>query len=76
MVKAGQVVRVRVVEVDVKRKRISLSMRRDASQDEPKAAPATAPNRERSKPTATPGNAPLPSQGAFGAALASALKRN
>ena len=71
VVKAGDVVKVRVVEVDVKRKRIALSMRKDGE-----AAPAPR-NADR-------GKAPDPkfmktekpsSQGAFGAALAEALKR-
>lgn len=35
MVKAGDVVKVRVVEVDVKRKRIALTMRKDGGGDAP-----------------------------------------
>ncbi|MGO4566587.1 Tex family protein [Rhizobium sp. 2YAF20] len=76
VVKAGDVVKVRVVEIDAKRKRIALSMRKDggvealpASLGERAASPAanTAPRRE-SQPKAS-------SQGSFGAALADALKR-
>ena len=76
VVKAGDVVKVRVVEIDAKRKRIALSMRKDggaealpASRGERAASPAAnaAPRRE-SQPKAS-------SQGSFGAALADALKR-
>ncbi|WP_427023840.1 Tex family protein [Aureimonas ureilytica] len=76
VVKAGQVVRVRVVEVDEKRKRISLSMK---TQVEPDAAPRkrdeagvskgqARPERREAKPAA-------PQIGGFGAALADAFKR-
>ncbi|MBW6420948.1 RNA-binding transcriptional accessory protein [Rhizobium sp. XQZ8] len=72
VVKAGDVVKVRVVEVDAKRKRIALTMRKDGGE----AAPAPRGG-ERAKPsdqkfmkTEKPS-----SQGAFGAALAEALKR-
>ncbi|WP_062231679.1 Tex family protein [Aureimonas sp. N4] len=76
VVKAGQVVRVRVVEVDEKRKRISLSMK---TQAEPDAAPRkrdeagaskgqARPDRREAKPAA-------PQVGGFGAALADAFKR-
>ncbi|MBB6413037.1 Tex family protein [Mesorhizobium sangaii] len=78
VVKAGDVVKVRVVDVDIKRKRIALSMRRDggdgsASRGGPrdttggKPAPRSpAPQRQPERPA---------QQGAFGAALADALKR-
>ncbi|WP_421916528.1 Tex family protein [Mesorhizobium sp.] len=78
VVKAGDVVKVRVVEVDIKRKRIALSMRKDggeggASRGGPrdngggKPAPrGPAPQRQPERPA---------QQGAFGAALADALKR-
>ncbi|CAN7594941.1 Tex family protein [Mesorhizobium sp. LjNodule214] len=77
VVKAGDVVKVRVVEVDIKRKRIGLSMRKDgdggASRGGPrdagggKPAPRSpAPQRQPERPA---------QQGAFGAALADALKR-
>lgn len=74
VVKAGDVVKVRVVEVDIPRKRISLSMRRDdGASDRPvrrddKARPAP-PRRDQARP-----DKPA-SQGAFGAALAEALKK-
>jgi uncharacterized protein len=76
VVKAGDVVKVRVVEVDAKRKRIALSMRKDDG------AAAPAPRGEnRANPAPKGGNdrrtsAPKQeSQGAFGAALAEAMKR-
>ncbi|EUC01362.1 Tex-like protein [Rhizobium sp. CF080] len=72
VVKAGDVVKVRVVEVDVKRKRIALTMRKDGGE----VAPAPRSDRD-----ARPVNPKMmkteksSSQGAFGAALAEALKR-
>ncbi len=72
VVKAGDVVKVRVVEVDVKRKRIALTMRKDGGGDAPPPRGG-----DRGKPV----NPKLmktdtkPSQGAFGAALAEAMKR-
>jgi uncharacterized protein len=73
VVKAGDVVKVRVVEVDIPRKRIGLSMRKDGGGD---SQPRTAP-RENGKPQRMPPQKqPQPAaQGAFGAALAEALKR-
>ncbi|MBZ9670605.1 Tex family protein [Mesorhizobium sp. ES1-3] len=78
VVKAGDVVKVRVVDVDIKRKRIALSMRKDAgdggaSRSGPRdngggrpAPRSPAPQRQSERPA---------QQGAFGAALADALKR-
>lgn len=78
VVKAGDVVKVRVVNVDIKRKRIALSMRRDggeggASKGGPRdngggrpAPRGPTPQRQPERPA---------QQGAFGAALADALKR-
>ncbi|HEV2507163.1 MAG TPA: Tex family protein [Mesorhizobium sp.] len=76
VVKAGDIVKVRVVDVDIPRKRIGLTMRRDgdggsarpARQDGPRK-PAM-PQQGSGKPDKTP-----PSQGAFGAALAEAFKK-
>ncbi len=77
IVKAGDVVRVRVTEIDVPRKRIGLSMRKDAgaksvsagnTDKKPKAA-----NRAKSN-TAKP--AASNSQGALGSALVEALKQS
>ncbi|MER8579320.1 RNA-binding transcriptional accessory protein [Mesorhizobium sp. M1423] len=75
VVKAGDVVKVRVVDVDIKRKRIGLSMRKDGDGGAPKpprdngsrpVPHAPAPQRKPERPA---------QQGAFGAALADALKR-
>ncbi|MFG1373301.1 Tex family protein [Xanthobacter oligotrophicus] len=78
VVKAGDVVKVRVVEVDVKRKRIALSMRKDDAGGRP---PGSRPQEQRpNEPRqndARRGPPPKdkPTQGAFGAALADALRR-
>ncbi|PTE10086.1 Tex family protein [Mesorhizobium helmanticense] len=76
VVKAGDVVKVRVVEVDIKRKRIGLSMRKDGDGGASRGGPrnnggkpvprAPAPQRQPQQPA---------QQGAFGAALAEAMKR-
>ncbi|TWI28156.1 Tex family protein [Mesorhizobium tianshanense] len=74
VVKAGDVVKVRVVDVDIKRKRIGLSMRKDGDGGASKprdnggrSVPRSpAPQRQPERPA---------QQGAFGAALADALKR-
>ncbi len=74
VVKAGDVVRVRVTEVDVPRKRIGLSMRKDGGS-------APAPRGGQSKPKAqhtskkTSAGPSQSSQGALGSALAAAMKR-
>jgi len=75
VVKAGDVVRVRVTEIDVPRKRIALSMRKDGDdapspreRDAKKPQPARAPKPVNARPTKPE------SQGAFGSALADALK--
>jgi protein Tex len=77
VVKAGDVVKVRVTEVDVPRKRIALSMRKEGGAP---AARDNAPRNDKNaqmKPKfsqASP-KQQTPSQGAFGAALAEAMKR-
>jgi uncharacterized protein len=76
VVKAGDVVKVRVVEVDIKRKRIGLSMRKDGGAPPERRggdAQSRGPARGHDKPR--PVAAPQKSQGAFGAALAEAMKR-
>ncbi|MBB3592282.1 uncharacterized protein FHX08_002626 [Rhizobium sp. BK529] len=76
IVKAGDVVKVRVVEVDVKRKRIGLSMRKDdgisagSPRGESRGNAGSRPQQDRRPALAKP-----QSQGAFGAALAEAMKR-
>ncbi len=77
VVKAGDVVKVRVTEVDVPRKRIGLTMRKDGGAP---SARDNAPRGDRNaqmKPKfsqAAP-KPQAPAQGAFGAALAEAMKR-
>jgi protein Tex len=73
VVKAGQIVKVRVVEVDPKRKRIALSMKTQASgprepRDDNRRGSAPAQKHMQAKPQA-------PSQGGFGAALMEAMKK-
>ncbi|MCC2656333.1 MAG: RNA-binding transcriptional accessory protein [Panacagrimonas sp.] len=78
VVKAGQIVKVRVVDVDVKRQRIALTMK---SKDDGSSAgvsgargdPRRSPEVRSTRP-AQGRNAPAP-QGALGAALADALRR-
>ena len=73
VVKAGDVVKVRVVEVDIKRKRIGLSMRKDGGGGQAKPAIRDGGGKGRAGAFR---QAPAPaSQGALGAALADALKR-
>ncbi|MEP9378494.1 Tex family protein [Aquabacter sp. CN5-332] len=72
VVKAGDVVKVRVLEVDVPRKRISLSMRKDGAAAPARPAPDTRGDRRPPPPPRKPEPAP---QGSFGAALAEAMKR-
>jgi len=74
-VKAGDVVKVRVLDIDMARKRISLSMRRDRNAGPAKPAAredvrdGNAPRHDRRKP-----DQPAP-QGALGAALSEALRK-
>lgn len=79
VVKAGDVVRVRVVEIDVKRNRIALSMRKESSEPVPSPGPSrqdSRPNRNQQRFMTDSREArPQPAQGALGAALAEALKR-
>ncbi|WP_421952873.1 Tex family protein [Pelagibacterium sp.] len=72
VVKAGDVVKVKVLEVDAKRKRISLSMRRDAAPGRSAEKRRPEPDAPRPKKPSQPAPAP---QGALGAALADALRR-
>ncbi|MGH6808231.1 MAG: Tex family protein [Ensifer adhaerens] len=75
VVKAGDVVQVRVTEVDVPRKRIGLTMRKDVGADTGREARAPAPNSGNRNAPSRPQKQPQPSQGAFGAALMEAMKR-
>lgn len=74
VVKAGDVVKVRVVDVDVKRNRIGLTMRKDGGGAQPRA-PRADDSIQRPR-TYTPAPKPQPAaQGAFGAALADAMRK-
>ena len=79
IVKAGDVVKVRVVEIDIPRKRIALSMRRDGGDTATPRAPAredsNKPKRPAPPPQQKPQKRPPQPTGAFGAALADALKK-
>ena len=76
VVKAGDVVRVRVTEVDVPRKRIGLSMRKDGgAAPQPRGNNKDKPRSNHTKRLAQAKPAKTDSQGAFGSALADALKR-
>ena len=70
VVKAGDVVKVRVVDVDVKRKRIGLSMRKDDG-----APAARGPRNDRQSPRKNDRGGTERTRGAFGAALADAMRR-
>ncbi len=71
IVKAGDVVQVQVIEVDVPRKRISLTMRKDGGG--PPARQSEGKGRGGHKPSPTPSG--RDGGGAFGAALAEAMRR-
>ncbi|WP_374290982.1 Tex family protein [Paenirhodobacter enshiensis] len=84
VVKAGDVVKVRVTEVDIPRKRIGLTMRKDGgtSAREERAAREASPS--NGAPKGKPGRAPMSAApkgkggadtGSFGAALLDAMKR-
>ncbi|MCI9866309.1 RNA-binding transcriptional accessory protein [Rhizobium skierniewicense] len=77
VVKAGDVVKVRVVEVDVKRKRIALTMRKDGGEAAPQPmrekGNAGAMRHASAKPQ--PRAEAAPAGGALAAALAEAMKK-
>jgi uncharacterized protein len=76
VVKAGDVVRVRVTEVDVPRKRIALSMRKDSqASPQPHEREAEKPKTPRVAKTAKARPPETKNQGAFGSALAAAMKQ-
>ncbi|MER9916834.1 MULTISPECIES: Tex family protein [unclassified Mesorhizobium] len=77
VVKAGDVVKVRVVDVDIKRKRIALSMRKDGGEGGTPKGPRDNGGGKPAQPSPMPQRQPEgpAQQGAFGAALADALKR-
>ncbi|MGQ8366489.1 Tex family protein [Glaciecola sp. 1036] len=75
VVKTGDVVKVKVTEVDVQRKRISLTMRLDDEVSAPKSAPAKSQKGKKSPPQkAKPVNANAAMGNAFAEAFAKAKK--
>ncbi len=76
VVKAGDIVKVRVVDVDLKRQRIALSMRKDDGTARPASSSGSGNDRRGAerRDTRPPKNAPQP-QGALGAALMEALRK-
>lgn len=77
VVKAGDVVKVRVVEVDVKRKRIALTMRKDGGEaQQPSMRGDTKGNASAMKHSnARPPKPEQPAMGGLGAALAEAMRK-
>lgn len=74
VVKAGDVVKVRVTEVDVPRKRIGLTMRKDGGEAPAPRGPASRDQRP-AKNFAPQRKQEQPSTGGFGAALLEAMKK-
>lgn len=74
VVKAGDIVRVKVLEVDVPRKRISLTMRLDEKAGQPARKPAEPRHTGNTKPKQAPRQSP-PADGAMGNAFAAALSK-
>ncbi|ASY55765.1 Tex family protein [Sinorhizobium sp. CCBAU 05631] len=75
VVKAGDVVRVRVTEIDVARKRIGLSMRKDGGAETGREAKGPSSSAINRNSAARPQKSQVPAQGAFGAALMEAMKK-
>ncbi|MDX8477587.1 Tex family protein [Mesorhizobium sp. VK24D] len=75
VVKAGDVVKVRVVDVDIKRNRIGLSMRKDGGEGAPRGGQRDQGGKPAPRSPAPHRQQERPAQGAFGAALAEAMKR-
>ncbi len=82
VVKAGDIVRVKVLEVDLKRRRVALTMRmREPAESArrggaaPQEGARTQPAQPGPKQGGTPGKPAKPAVGAFGAAFADALAK-
>jgi len=78
VVKAGDIVRVKVMEIDPQRKRIGLSMRLSDKAGEQAAQRGQAPRRQQERDKPRPVKAPAaapPAGGAFAAAFAEARKK-
>ncbi|WP_439833410.1 Tex family protein [Aeromonas caviae] len=74
VVKAGDIVRVKVLEVDVPRKRISLTMRLDEKAGQPACKPAEPRHTGNARPKQAPRQS-APTEGAMGNAFAAALSK-
>lgn len=74
VVKAGDIVKVKVMEVDVKRKRISLTMRLTDEPGQESRSRSSAPKEQRSKPAQKP-RTEQPANGAMGGAFAAAFAK-
>ncbi|MFK8770626.1 MULTISPECIES: Tex family protein [Aeromonas] len=74
VVKAGDIVRVKVLEVDVPRKRISLTMRLDEKAGQPARKPAEPRHTGNARPKQAP-RQNAPTEGAMGNAFAAALSK-
>ncbi|MBQ4674898.1 RNA-binding transcriptional accessory protein [Aeromonas hydrophila] len=74
VVKAGDIVRVKVQEVDVPRKRISLTMRLDEKAGQPARKPAEPRHTGNARPKQAPRQS-APTEGAMGNAFAAALSK-
>lgn len=74
VVKAGDIVRVKVLEVDAPRKRISLTMRLDEKAGQPTRKPAEPRHTGNPKPKPVPRQS-APTDGAMGNAFAAALSK-
>ncbi|MFQ2632416.1 Tex family protein [Aeromonas caviae] len=74
VVKAGDIVRVKVLEVDVPRKRISLTMRLDEKAGQPARKPAEPRHTGNTRPKQAPRQS-APTEGAMGNAFAAALSK-
>jgi len=75
VVKAGQIVKVRVVDVDIKRQRIALSMKKDDGSAAPVSGARGNPDRAPDRRSTKPAKATAAPLGSLGNALADALKR-
>ncbi|CAB5688365.1 30S ribosomal protein S1 [Aeromonas hydrophila] len=75
VVKAGDIVRVKVLEVDVPRKRISLTMRLDEKAGQPARKPAEPRHTGNNAKSKQPPRQSTPTDGAMGNAFAAALSK-
>lgn len=73
VVKTGAMVKVKVLEIDVTRKRIALSMKKEAAKENKSGTPDKASERKAHKPKQV--NAPASAQGSMADAFAKALKK-